>query len=214
MTDKQRKLLQRYLDDGHIKVLSSRGPYTVSDFINLIIQTTDKSSRYLNHIPVLERQYTAEEYKRISDMLHRNREKFGALEGEYLGTTNEVSYIYNGPTWYTACMTWSKGSGNTVSRIPFRVTEEGKCPLGVYDILVDMGIFSIGSLLDYCRQSMQELSDEKHAPIKPEKCNMATMCPECGTNWKRCYAYCPGCGRKIDWGGETNGNDQRTPETI
>lgn len=28
------------------------------------------------------------------------------------------------------------------------------------------------------------------------------------------YEDCPHCGQKIDWGGETNGNDQRTPETI
>lgn len=40
---------------------------------------------------------------------------------------------------------------------------------------------------------------EKQEPKKPDKVNMTTFCGDCYATVKRCYDFCPTCGRAIDW---------------
>lgn len=192
------------MTDDRIDVLSRRGADTVSSFINLIIQTTNKAGVHFP-IPTLERSCTAEELTRMNEMIRNNRERLGALEGEYMGTT-KVRYIYNGPEWFMVDMTWSRGMSNSVNRISWGVTEDLEPRPGIYNILVDMGIFSIHSVLKYCEQSMQELADANDRRLcipKFVKEDEETGCESgqcrCGNIVHSTQKFCAECGAKLNW---------------
>ncbi len=60
-----------------------------------------------------------------------------------------------------------------------------------------------------CLNAMQMLAEQE--PVVPESHMPDETCPACGTafigelsyylghDYKKYYAYCPGCGRKVDW---------------
>ena len=166
MTEKQERILEKYLTDDHIKALDDSGFEAVSAFINLIMQTTRRTAGgcSVSFIPVLERRPTEQEREQIEKKLNKDRKSYGLLPDEYV-SVKTVRYYYGGPAWYDAMQTWYKGEGNSLSCKIARVSVDGEALKSTYDTMYDMGIRSVHGLLKYCENAMQQLSGEKRIPF-------------------------------------------------
>ena len=161
MTEKQKNILEKYLNEKNLKKLEDMNFDITSSFIDMIIQ----NRRFHPYgeiclIPKFEIKPSEEnqEYiKEIEQIVNKNRKEFGLLEDEY-ARVDKVFYLNEEHKWYSLKQTWYKGMSESQSTrtvwIKYYHSPVESCSTclkfdGIYNELFDMGIYSMVNLTKF-----------------------------------------------------------------
>lgn len=162
MTDKQRDILKKYLNENNLKKLEKMDFKFTSSFIDMIIQ-----NRWLHpvcgemcSVPKFEMKPSKEnqEYiKNIEQIVNENRKDFGLLEDEY-AYVDKVFYFDDEHKWYSLRQEWFKGMSESPSTrtvlIKYHHSPVKYCSTcskfeGIYNELFDIDIYSMNNLVRF-----------------------------------------------------------------
>ena len=163
MTDRQKELLSKYLDDRNMQKLlnmDKQSEYNVSkNFIDLILHMRwyHQICGEMCHVPYFTETPNKEEKEKIESIINQNKKQFGLLADEY-ASVEEKDFLDDAHVWYVVKQQWYKGMSETpttrkirVKFIPSSTDYCSKCiPFeNIYNELFDMGIFSLVDLMDF-----------------------------------------------------------------
>lgn len=162
MTDKQRDILKKYLNEKNLKKLEEMKFKHTSTFIDMIIQNRWFHDVYgeMCSIPMFEMNPNEENQdyiKEIEQIVNKKRKEFGLLEDEY-ASVNKIFYLDNEHKWYSLKQSWYKGMSESPYTITVRVKYHhspveycSTCSKfeGIYNELFDMGICSMVGLTKF-----------------------------------------------------------------
>lgn len=172
MTEKQRTFLSKYLTEKNIYHLEKKGFDTTSHFINLIIQTTNYEkysmipyfevdtiySEKILGIPYERIEYM-EKYINIEESKKGKKSIFMDLGDDTYARITKICYLDTYHYWFKFTQTWYKGMSNTMSCYTYPIVFDEKDKFSgvssywlrqnIYNILLDMGIYTINQLLQF-----------------------------------------------------------------
>lgn len=167
MTEKQKKILEKYLNEKNLKKLEDMKFERTSSFIDMIIRNRrfHPVAGEMCIIPRFEmkpRMEKQEYIEEIEEIVNKKRKEFGLLEDEY-ASVDTVFYLDNEHKWYSLKQTWFKGMSESQSTrtvwikyIPNPHNSkyqhfDGQCFIfeGIYNELFDMGIYSMNGLINF-----------------------------------------------------------------
>lgn len=118
MTDKQKAILTKYLNDSNMKKLQKMDQQTqymvCKDFIDLILHMRwyHRVCGEMCLVPYFMDRPEAKCKEEIERIINQNRKNFGLAEDEY-ATVVERRYLDDDHAWYVAKQTWFKGMSET-----------------------------------------------------------------------------------------------------
>lgn len=163
MTDKQKKILEKYLDESRIEKLNNLDFSYTTNFINLIF--TFKGYHPLlgevNSIPIFKTKEKpdAKFLKSLTEKVNENRKELGLITDEY-ASFDHIIFISPERKYYSFSQTWYKGESNSPSHYWVCVNSDGERFHGVFNELIDLNIYSVQQLLSYISNLYQNELDK------------------------------------------------------
>lgn len=153
ITVKQRNVLEKYLNEDRIKKLENLGFKHVSAFISLILNTSYSDSKECSINILSERITTKSEITDIEKIVNDNRKYYHAVTDEYCSVESAYSIPNYSKNIYRLKQSWFKGMSNIPTSRYITVLEDGSIYPGDYNILMDLGIYSIPGFMNYLRNN-------------------------------------------------------------
>lgn len=148
LTDKQKRVLSKYIDENRIQKLKSAGFDATSSFINMVICLG-------NIVSIIHRKPTKEEKEQIEKYANNDTKRYKLLSDEY-ASLKSVCFIPTCEPWYHVQQEWFKGMSNSPSYKTANLRINGDNFEGVYNMLVDNKIYSINKLLYLYAEELQK----------------------------------------------------------
>ena len=167
MTDKQRQILSKYLNECNMKKLLNMDrdiEFNISkNFIDLIFHMRwyHPVAGEMCSIPFFEGEPDIKIKKKIESIVNEDRIKFGLLGDEYAYVDQKI-YFDDQHAWYVIKQTWVKGASDTLRTniMPIKYSDKNDACLpfeGIYNELFDMKIYSIVDLVKFYYSAAQKL---------------------------------------------------------
>ena len=169
MTEKQKSILTKYLNERNLKKLEGMKSVVISSFIELILKNRwfHAVCGEMCSIPKFEMkpsEVNPEYIENIEQIVNKRRKEFGLLEDEY-AHVSKVFYLDAEHQWYQLKQTWFKGMSESESSrcclVKYYHSPERNCSRcipfeGIYNELFDIGVYSMNDLVNFFYNKAKE----------------------------------------------------------